>query len=169
MEDDARLALVPIDSTNWRRALMVRVADDQLRFVADHQPVALVSLAKSYVRPGGLEWTPFVITRNRDVIGLVTLAHPPQPIECELLHFVIDEDWQGRGLGRAAFSMIIETVRRMHPTLASIVVTVDPDNDVGMHLYTRLGFVPTGMERMGEPVLRLALLATSVHRDDTTT
>jgi ribosomal protein S18 acetylase RimI-like enzyme len=51
--------------------------------------------------------------------------------------------------------MIVESVRLMYPTLSSMVLTVDPENDVGMHLYTRLGFQPTGLERMGEPVLRL--------------
>lgn len=155
MDDDPPLALVPIDSSNWRAALMVTIADDQLRFVADHQPVALVSLAKAYVRPGGLEWRPFVITRNRDVIGLVTFAHQSEPTECELLHFVIDQAWQGRGLGRAAFAMIIETVRVTYPTVTSVVLTVDPDNDIGRRLYSRIGFQPTGLERMGEPLLRL--------------
>lgn len=45
--------LEPIDARNWRESLGVRVAEEQLRFVADHQPVALVILAKCYVQPGG--------------------------------------------------------------------------------------------------------------------
>ncbi|MCU1368350.1 MAG: acetyltransferase domain protein [Ilumatobacteraceae bacterium] len=155
--NDPQLGLVPIDSSNWRMAMGVRVDDAQLRFVADHQPIALVVLAKAYVRPGGLIWEPFVITHERSIIGLVTLAHTPEPTECELMHFVIDHGWQRRGLGRASFAMIIEYVQIMYPSLTSLVLTVDPENEVGLHLYSRLGFQPTGLERMGEPVLRLDL------------
>jgi len=50
--------LAEIDESNWRRALAVEVRADQVPFVADHQPVALVILSKCYLRPGGYTWTP---------------------------------------------------------------------------------------------------------------
>src|SRR4051812_28582353 len=57
--------LVEIDVSNWRRALAVEVRADQVRFVADHQPVALVILSKCYVRPDGQTWTPYLARRRR--------------------------------------------------------------------------------------------------------
>jgi hypothetical protein len=50
--------LVPIDQSNWRDTLRVRVTDGQLPMVADVQPIALVILAKAYVRDGGRRWEP---------------------------------------------------------------------------------------------------------------
>ena len=50
--------LVPIDQSNWRDALRVRVSDEQLPLVADSQPVALVILAKAHVGEGGRRWEP---------------------------------------------------------------------------------------------------------------
>jgi hypothetical protein len=50
--------LAEIDESNWRRALAVEVRTDQVPFVADHQPVALVILSKCYVRPGGNDGRP---------------------------------------------------------------------------------------------------------------
>ena len=40
--------LTRTDAANWRQALEVEVRPDQLPFVADHQPVALIILSKCY-------------------------------------------------------------------------------------------------------------------------
>lgn len=152
-----RLRLVDIDSSNWRAALGIRVSPEQLRFVADYQPVALVSLAKAYVRPGGLVWKPLAIINHAEMIGLVTLAHPVEPTECELLHLLIDVDSQGKGLGRMAMTLIIDYVRRTLPACRSVTLTVDSDNAVARRLYEPMGFRPTGLERAGDPLYRLSL------------
>lgn len=157
VERAPRLSLVAIDNTNWRTALAIRVSPEQLRFVADHQPVALVSLAKSYVRPGGLVWKPLAIMNHAEMIGLITIAHPVDPVECELMHFVIDDDWQGRGLGRLAMKVIIDHVRRTLPACRSIALTVDSENMVARRLYEPMGFHHTGLERAGDPLYRLQL------------
>ena len=157
MEPTPRLSLVDIDATNWRSALAVRVAPEQLRFVADFQPVALVSLAKAYVRPGGRVWKPLAILNHGETIGLVTIAHPAEPVECELLHFVIDVDQQGRGLGRRSTSMIVDHVRRTLPACRNVYLTIDVDNAVARRLYEPMGFRHTGLERAGDPLYQLTI------------
>ena len=62
MENPSPLELAPIDQHNWRAALAVEVTSGQLAFVAGYQPVALVILAKAYVRSGDLGWEPLAIT-----------------------------------------------------------------------------------------------------------
>lgn len=157
MEPTPRLSLVDIDATNWRSALAVRVAPEQLRFVADFQPVALVSLAKAYVRPGGRVWKPLAILNHGETIGLVTIAHPAEPVECELLHFVIDLDRQGQGYGRRSMTAIIDHVRRSLPACRDIYLTVDSANSIAMRLYEPMGFRHTGLERAGDPLYQLRL------------
>lgn len=157
MESKPRLSVVELDHTNWRTALGVRVALDQVRFVADYQPVALVSLAKAYVRPGGLVWKPLAVLNHGEMVGLVSIAHPTEPIECELLHFVIDADWQGKGLGRLAMAAIIDHVRLTLPACSSVALTIDIDNAVARRLYEPMGFRHTGLERAGDPLYRLQL------------
>lgn len=75
VEDPPPLRLAPIDQRNWRAAVAVRVSPDQVRLVAGHQPVALVILAKAYVRPGDLDWEPLALTAAASVVGVVALAH----------------------------------------------------------------------------------------------
>lgn len=66
--------LVPITHDNWRRAAAVRVADGQLQFVAAYEPVALVLLAKAFVRLGDRNWWPYVIEDAGQVVGVLGLV-----------------------------------------------------------------------------------------------
>lgn len=65
--------LQAIDQHNWRAAVAVRVSVDQLRFVAGHQPVALVILVKAYVGLGDLDWEPLAVIADASVVGVVGL------------------------------------------------------------------------------------------------
>ena len=82
--------LRPIDGSNWRESLAVEVTAEQLRFVADHQPVALVMLAKAYVRPGGFDWWPLSIHREADgaLVGVGELVVGAPSLR--LVHLAID-------------------------------------------------------------------------------
>ena len=145
-----KLHLEALDRSNWRRALEVRTAPGQLKFVADHEPVALVILAKCYLRPGDLEWEPFGIYADDSMVGIVALAWSGEA--CEIYHLVIDRAHQGRGLGKAAMQMIVEWVRRERPACRSLRLTLHPENERARRLYTSVGFVPSGEDRQGEPL-----------------
>lgn len=92
--------LVPIDRSNWRRCLTVRVSDEQLRFVADHQPIALVILAKSYVGVDDRTWDPLAIERGGQVVGVLGLSH--SPADTHMVNLAVDFDAQRAGVGAAA-------------------------------------------------------------------
>ena len=151
------LRLVAIDRQNWRDALAVRVSAEQLPFVAAHQPVALVILAKAYVRPGGLEWEPLAVVRDDVVVGVLALAH--DAARSELFHLTIDEAQQGQGLGAAAVELAVRHVTATRPGCREVRLSVHPDNARAQRLYARAGFGPTGEERDGEPVWSLDLAA----------
>ncbi len=93
MENPPPLRLALIDQHNWRAALAVQVTPDQLRYVAGHQPVALVILSKAYVRPGDLDWEPLAVTAGASVLGVVALAHAST--HTEVLHLAVDASKQG--------------------------------------------------------------------------
>lgn len=147
--------LEPIDRSNWRRALQIRSNPDQLKFVAEHEPVALVILAKSYIRPEGWTWQPFSIVADDTMVGIVALAHSGS--NCEMLHLVIDHSFQGRGLGRATVERIVDLIRRDLPDCKELTLTVHPDNERAQRLYASLGFQATGGQRDGELVWQLKL------------
>ena len=92
------------------------------------------------------------------MVGMAALAAEPRQTDPGwLFHFFIDERFQGRGYGHAALAALISWVREHHPGCLSLQLTMHPENHVARHLYAGMGFMPTGDERGGEPVYRLAL------------
>jgi diamine N-acetyltransferase len=146
-------ALVLIDESNWRAALQVRVADEQLKLVADHQPVALVVLAKAHVQPGGRTWEPLAFVVNDQIVAVVALARDERRME--MVNLAVDIEHQRRGIGAA---VVAAAIARARPHgLEAVELTVHPDNLAAIALYRSSGFVPTGDLRDGEPVLRYDL------------
>jgi diamine N-acetyltransferase len=127
----------------------VQVSHEQVQFVAGHQPVALVILAKAYVRAGGLDWEPIALTAADSVVGVVGLAHTRT--HTELLHLAIDLLEQGRGVGSAAVDLLVAHVAETRPTSQELRLTVHPDNARAQRLYRSRGFSPNGQVRDGEP------------------
>lgn len=147
--------LEAIDQHNWRAAAAVRVSADQLRFVAGHQPVALVILAKAYVRPGDLDWEPLAVISEGSVVGVVALAHSEG--YTELLHLAIDVTRQGQGVGSAAVTLVLAHVAGSRPGCQEVRLTVHPGNTRAQRLYRSAGFSPNGAMRENEPIWTLAL------------
>ena len=144
------VTVVPVDSDNWRAAVAVQVPDEQLAFVAAHQPVALLILAKAYLRLRERRWTPLAITTTADgVVGVVALAD--RDGTCEVLHLVVDAEHQGAGIATAAMAAI-STFARTALGCRRLELTVHPDNVVAQRLYTSAGYRPTGAHRHDEPV-----------------
>jgi ribosomal protein S18 acetylase RimI-like enzyme len=147
--------LVEIEESNWRRALEVEVRADQVPFVADHQPVALVILSKCYVRPDGQTWTPYLALDDEESVGVVAVASEGD--HAHLRHFAIDHRRQGEGLGRMLLDAVVAAISRSQPMCRSVIVTAHPENEIALSLYLSAGFRRTGAFAGVEPVLALDL------------
>ncbi len=149
MDDKRNGRLVLIDGSNWRRSLAVRVSDEQLPFVADHQPIALVILAKAHVRPGGRVWEPLMyVVEGGHVAAVLALAHTASV--SEVVNLAVDEGWQRRGIGTAVMESVVDRCRDRGSN--TLELTVHPENHAAAALYRGSGFEPTGEFRDGEPV-----------------
>lgn len=147
--------LIPIDNSNWREANRVLVRDDQLRFVAAHQPVALVVLAKAFLRVDERHWEPFALLNEpQEIVGVVALVF--EGSLCEIFHLAIDQRSQGRGYGTMAVASIIDYATSQR-ACTSLSLTVHPDNSHAGHIYRRAGFMATGAARNGEPIMLFTL------------
>lgn len=150
------LSLTEIDETNWRDALAVEVRADQLPFVAEHQPVALVILAKCFVQPDGQEWTPYLAVDDGDPVGVLAVAHHGD--HAHLRHVVVDHRRQGQGFGRWMLDAAISAVQSSRPACRYLQVTTHPENEIALALYRSAGFRLTGAFSGIEPVLVLDLV-----------
>jgi len=151
--------LVPITRDNWRRAAAVRVADGQLRFIADYEPVALVILAKAYVRAADVDWWPYLIEDAARAVGVAALADERRLNGgLALMHLLIDADQQRRGYGRAAVRRAVE-IARLLDDCDRLRLTVHPENHAAIALYTGEGFIVDGLDADGELCLTRATSA----------
>ena len=166
MGDPPAFLLEVIDQHNWRAAVAVQVSADQVRFVAGHQPVALVILAKAYVRPGDLDWEPLAVTSGASVVGVVALAHSAG--HTELLHLAIDLTRQGQGIGSAAVKLVLAHVNASRPGCQTVWLTLHPDNARAQSLYRSVGFSPNGEMRENEPIWSFTLEGVEVPLADPT-
>jgi len=150
------LSLHEVPHKNWRAALRPTVHPEQQRFVAGYAPIALLALAKAYIRPAGLTWTPYAFYRAEEMIGFTALAYELGSSENYWLgHFFIDHRYQGQGYGNQALRLFLQFLREHHPQCEALQLAVHPENERAQHLYKSVGFQPTGEELDEEPIYKL--------------
>ena len=155
-----QVSLHEVTRSNWRATLGLTVRPEQQRFISESVPIAAIALAKAYIRPAGLIWTPYAFVSDDAMVGFVELAHEVDSVDNYwLFHFFIDQRFQGQGYGKQALGVFVEFVRQHHPRAHALQLTVHPENAAAQQLYRQTGFAPTGAMRDGEPVYRLALSA----------
>lgn len=148
--------LVPITRDNWVEATKMRVAEGQLRFVADYQPVALVILAKAFVRVADLDWWPFLIEYAGRPVGVAALVDERRfHDQLALFHLLIDADQQRRGYGRAAVRSLTGLGHQVEGC-ERIRLTVHPENQAAIALYRSEGFTSDGSNIDGEMCMSTA-------------
>ena len=152
------VTLREITKDNLWAVLALDVSGPQRRFVASNA----ISLAQAYLagdawhraihageRPVG-----FVMATSieEDEHGLPTAGQPM------VWRFMIDERYQGLGLGGRALALVIEELRGW-PGAHSIWVGAVPGTGSALELYRRFGFEDTGVMDESEHILRLSLTA----------
>lgn len=158
MRNDRRddLTIREVTRENWQAALRLAVHPDQQRFIADIVPIAVIALAKAYIRPRGWLWLPYVFYAGTEMIGFTELAYEPESSDnFWIFHFFIDRAYQGQGYGKQALLLFLDFIKQQHPHCRSIRLTVHPENVRAQRLYSGAGFEPTGDSLEGEPVYQL--------------
>jgi diamine N-acetyltransferase len=148
----AEIRLRPITAENWQACADLRVARSQEAFVAPN----LYSIAEAQFYP---PITTRAIYCGTTLVGFVAYgfrdeADPDDPIlgwTWQILRFMIDQEYQGRGLGLAAMRATIAAIvaSPKHRPGDPLYLTYRPENDVAARLYAHLGFtvVCTGVRR----------------------
>jgi diamine N-acetyltransferase len=143
------IVLRPITKDNWEEAAGLRVREDQSDFVAPN----VWSIAESKFYPA-LQL--MAIVDDDTAVGFLMYGIDPQDGQYWLYRFMIDQRYQGRGLGRVALARLIDLLRRT-PGCTALNVGYDPANAVAERLYLSAGFEKTGLAPWGELTARLFL------------
>jgi diamine N-acetyltransferase len=151
----APVTLREITAETVRAVTKLSVAESQKGFVAPNA----VSLAQALFAPEawyraiyfGEELAGFVMLEDESLLS----PPPPEP-EVGVWRLMIDVNFQGQGIGRAAMLQVIEHVRRKG-LFTSLQLSYVPGPGCPEPFYLSLGFLHTGRTEQGEVVLELPL------------
>lgn len=142
------IELREINEANRAQCLALQVKPEQACFVATNEK----SLQEAAELPGIAR--PLGIYANGTMVGLTLLAFDPEEGDW-LWRIMLDQAWQGQGLGRAALACIVAYFRKAGSQ--RIFLHVHPDNARAYGLYRQFGFLANGEVDNGEAVLVLEL------------
>lgn len=153
--DPSDVTLREIDEDTVIPVIKLSVAESQRGFVAPNA----VSLAQALFSKAA--WYRAIYLGDEPV-GFVmlhdeSLLEPPKPDpEVGMWRFMVDERFQGRGIGREAMLQVIAHVRAKGAS-RSLWVSYVPGPGCPEPFYRGLGFLPTGRMEGDEVVLELPL------------
>ena len=150
------ITLRTIDDTNREAVLALSVREDQ-PFVAPND-VSLRQADEANAEQPGVA-RPFAIYANEKLVGFCMFVFNPEEEDEDdrywLWRFMIDRNEQGKGYGQAA---LVEIIRYFRDRGADrLLLSTEPENECGLHVYHKAGFRETGEISDGEAVLKLML------------
>lgn len=134
-----KIELKRIDESNFIDCFNLKLGEGQERYVSD--PVR--SLAQAYVYYN--QSTPFGIYDSNTMVGYLMVIYDYDEETYNLWHVMIDEKYQGRGLGKAAVQEALRYIKtKPFGKSDTVLITCNPQNSVAYNMYKRMGFKETG-------------------------
>ena len=140
------MTIEAVTRANWFAATQLSVTPQQ---TAHFSAPVVYWLAESRFEA---HFRPMLLFLGDTPIGFLTYGIDPDDDEHWLITFMIDQQFQGQGLGRRALQAFLEHFDRNHPHTA-IRLGHHRENTVAARLYDSFGFAPTG-EHIGGEVIR---------------
>ena len=151
-----QIKLEPTTNKNRKAVLALSVREDQ-PFVATNKRSLQQAKEANEETPGLAR--PFAIYADGRLVGFCMFAVIPEDEDEDdryyLWRFMIDKNEQGKGYGQAALQEIICYFRELGAD--RLLLSTEPENECGLHIYHKAGFRETGCIDDGEVVLRLWL------------
>jgi diamine N-acetyltransferase len=138
---------------NLRDVVNLKVADHQAGFVADNARSIAWSGYASNLIPSA------IYSDDNTFVGFALYGEwEEEPGLWGIARFMIGEQYQGKGLGKAAMRELIRIIRERDPEAHAINLSYVPNNEAARRLYASVGFRETGEMRGHEVEARLDLL-----------
>ena len=144
------VSLRKIGKENFEAVTKLNVGDGQKTFVAAN----VMSIAQTTVYRYLI---PRAVYDDDELVGFALYGKDPESKKYYIVRLMIDEKFQGRGLGKAATLKLIEKMSE-NEDCKEVFLFFVPDNKGAEKLYSTLGFEKTGViDEDGEIEMRLEL------------
>ena len=155
---NATITLQDVTKENLSQILKLEVSETQRKFVAPNS----VSIAQAYFYQEG--WFQ-AIYADETPIGFVMLYIDEEKTEYDLWRFMIDQRYQGQGLGMKALKLVIDIAADL-PDAEVLHLSYVPETGNPAPFYAKAGFEETGKVEHNENVMRLVLHPHDHHDHD---
>lgn len=140
-----------ITEDNFDAIIRMKRPDDE-RFVASNA----YSLAQAWLYRDAGDVYPFAIYNDETPVGFMMLDEDTEERCLIIWRIMFPAEHQFKGYGTAALREIIRLAGECGK-YDFLLISYAPDNHIAEHVYTKLGFLPTGVFEHGEYELRLDL------------
>ena len=146
------ISLQPVTADNFEALIALTVAPTQRGFVADN----VYSIAESKFYP---TCELRGIYQNATPVGFIMweeLSYEGRPQVYNICRFMVDQQFQGAGVGRAAMELALGEIRENEDAKA-IQICYVPNNPIAKTFYSTLGFTELGIGKDGEMLAEIPL------------
>jgi diamine N-acetyltransferase len=128
------LYLKTITKYNWLKAISLRVREDQMKFVASNAiSLAQLNFLEKFHAKG--------IYHDEDMVGFALYGIDEDDHEYWIYRMMIDQNYQGKGYGVKAISLVIDDIRNIKEDRhQSITLSYEPTNEHAKRIYEKMGF-----------------------------
>lgn len=141
----SEVSVKPITKENWKEAIELDVQEEQQSYVATN----LKSIAESSFYDTSYNYG---IYEHDVMVGFVLIYNPPEEPEIgHIVRFMIDKNYQRKGLGKKGIMSIIKMLAS-NLGRKFVTLTVIPENHGARKFYESVGFINT--EEMVEGELK---------------
>ncbi|HEK9103988.1 GNAT family N-acetyltransferase [Bacillus pfraonensis] len=146
-----KIYLKPIDKSNWEEAIRLSVKEEQQTFIASNlYSIAEVQFLDNFYAKG--------IYLDNKMIGFTIFGIDPDDNNYWIYRLMIDEEFQGKGIGKQAIYLVIEEIRRNNnANISLIMIGYDPENLTAKFVYKKVGFIETELSSWGEQLAKYSL------------
>ncbi len=138
---DVSVKLKDIDEDNWMDVVMLTTQSEEAPCIIEKYVASnALSICQALYED---TWTVKAVYCGKKPVGFAMYGYSEERDEYELCRLMIDYAHQGKGLGSIALELVLEEMVDTYDC-DSIYLLVHKDNDRAKHIYTKMGFEPTG-------------------------
>ncbi|MGA5680861.1 GNAT family N-acetyltransferase [Bacillus cereus] len=146
-----KIHLKSINQSNWEEAIRLSVKAEQRTFIASNlYSIAEVQFLDSFYAKG--------IYVGNKMIGFTIFRIDPDDNNYWIYRLIIDEKFQGKGIGKQAIYLVIEEITQNNNTnIPLIMIGYHPENLTAKFVYKKAGFIETELSSWGEQLAKYSL------------
>ncbi|HFJ9274710.1 GNAT family N-acetyltransferase [Bacillus cereus] len=147
-----KIYLKAIDKSNWEEAIKLAVTEEQQTFIASNlYSIAEVQFLDNFYANG--------IYLDEKMIGFTMFGIDPDDNNYWIYRLMIDEKFQGQGIGKQAIHLVIDEIRRKNnnANISIIMIGYAPENLTAKFVHKKAGFIETELSSWGEQLAKYSL------------